>query len=174
MYNQLLNKGTNTSCNSDMYVRSSLKHLWRAVLKCTTKIVKELSWSHHGSRAKVNESNVETSVNDYIFIFYVPVKDVLSPQVKHSCHQLRKTQKLSLNKERISISLHGSVPCPLSYAISPSCTYLSKYIASQGLIQSWLHVYEFKKVQAISMFLHHHLKITPILKHLQHLVEYTK
>lgn len=48
-------------------------------------------------------------------------------------------------------------------------TYLPKDIASQGFIQSGVHVYEFKKVQALSMFLHHHLEVVPIFKHLQHL-----
>ncbi len=65
-----------------------------------------------------------------------------------------------------------SEPILLSYVFS--FTYLSKDVARQGLIQPWLHVNEFKKVQAISMFLHHHLEVTPILKHLQHLVAHTQ
>lgn len=48
-------------------------------------------------------------------------------------------------------------------------TYLSKDIASQRFIQAGMHVYEFKKIQALSMFLHHHLEVVPIFKHLQHL-----
>lgn len=47
--------------------------------------------------------------------------------------------------------------------------YLSKDIASQRFIQAGVHVNEFKKVQALSMFLHHHLEVASILKHLQHL-----
>lgn len=49
--------------------------------------------------------------------------------------------------------------------------YLSKNIARQRFIQAGLHVYEFKKVQALSMFLHHHLEVAPILKHFQHLAK---
>lgn len=48
-------------------------------------------------------------------------------------------------------------------------TYLSKDIASQRFIQAGVHVYKFKKVQALSMFLHHHLEVVPIFKYLQHL-----
>lgn len=48
-------------------------------------------------------------------------------------------------------------------------TYLSKDITSQRFIQAGVHVYEFKKVQAPTMFLHHHLEVVPIFKHLQHL-----
>lgn len=54
------------------------------------------------------------------------------------------------------------------------CVYLSEYVAGKGLIEPRLHVYKLKKVQTISVFLHHHLKVTPILKHLQHLVTPTQ
>lgn len=147
-----------------MYVRISLKHFRGAVFQRAAESVKELLRSHHGSRAKVYQSNVETFVNDDVLIFYVPVKDVLIPQIEDSGHQLGRD---------------GPPPPPpgltktstlLSYVSPTVCTYLSEDVASQGFIQPWLHVYEFKKVQAISMLLHHHLKVTPILKHLQHLV----
>ena len=71
-----------------MYLRISLKHLRGAVLQCATEIVKELPGSHHGSGAEVYQSNVETFVNDDVLIFYVPVKDVLRPQIEDSRHQL--------------------------------------------------------------------------------------
>lgn len=71
-----------------MYIRISLKHLWGAVLQCAMEIVKELPGSHHGSRAKVYQSNMEIFVDDDVLIFYVPVKDVLSPQIEDSGHQL--------------------------------------------------------------------------------------
>lgn len=81
-----------------MYIRISLKHLRAAVLQSTTEIVKELPWSHHGGRAKVYQSDVETLVNDDVLIFYIPVKDVLSPQIEDSCHQLGKRGNLQFNK----------------------------------------------------------------------------
>lgn len=56
-----------------------------------------------------------------------------------------------------------------SSGISTLDAYLSKDIASQRFIQAGVHVYELKKVQALSMFLHHHLEVASILKHLQHL-----
>lgn len=71
-----------------IYIRISLKHLWGAVLQCATEVVKELLLSHHGSGAKVDQSNVETSVDDDVLILYVPVKDVLCPQIEDSSHQL--------------------------------------------------------------------------------------
>lgn len=57
------------------YVRISPKHLWRAVFQCATEIVKELLRHHHGGGAKVNESDVETFINDDVLILYVSVKD---------------------------------------------------------------------------------------------------
>lgn len=51
-----------------------------------------------------------------------------------------------------------------------SRTDLSKDVAGQGLVQSRLHVNEFKEVQAVSVFLHDHLEVTAVLKDLQHLV----
>lgn len=71
-----------------MYVRISPKHFRGTVLQCAAEIVKELLGSHHGSRAKVDQSNVETFVNDDVLVFYVPVKDVFSPQIEDSGHQL--------------------------------------------------------------------------------------
>lgn len=71
-----------------MYIRISLKHLWGAVLQCATEIVKKLLRSHHGSRAKVDQSNMETFVDDDVLILYVPVEDVLCPQIEDSSHQL--------------------------------------------------------------------------------------
>lgn len=62
-----------------MYVRISLKHLWGAVLQCATEIVEELPGSHQGGRSKVYQSNMKTFVDDDVLIFYVPVKNVLSP-----------------------------------------------------------------------------------------------
>lgn len=81
-----------------LYIRISLKHLWGAVLQRATEIVKQLPGSHHGSRAKVYQSNVETFVDDDVLIFYVPVKDVLSPQIEHSSHQLGRERPPQFSK----------------------------------------------------------------------------
>lgn len=70
------------------YIRISLEHLWGAVLQSTTEIVKELLRTHHGSRAKVNESDVETFIDDDVFILDVSVKDVLCSQIENRSHQL--------------------------------------------------------------------------------------
>lgn len=83
-----------------MYVRISLKNLRGAVLQCATEIVKELPGSHHGSRAEVYQSNVETLVNDDVLIFYVPVKDVLSPQIEDSGNQLGRDRTFSLTRNK--------------------------------------------------------------------------
>lgn len=83
-----------------MYLRISLKYFRGAILECSTEMIEDLPRNHHSSRAKVNESNVETLVDDDVLIFYIPVKDVLRPQVKHSRHQLRKGHKLQINKRK--------------------------------------------------------------------------
>lgn len=170
-----MKKKHHLSSTGIIYSRISLKHLWGAVLQCATEIVEELPRSHHGSRTKVYQSNVETLVDDDVLIFYVPVKDVLSSQIEDSCHQLRNRKNFQFNEEQMNTSFHViSDPIPLSHAIffNP-CTYLSKDVASQGLIQPWLHINEFKKVQTISVFLHHHLEVTSIFKHLQNLQAHT-
>lgn len=89
-----------------MYVRIALQHLRGAVLQGATEIVKELFGSHHGSRAKVYQSNVETLVDDDVLIFYVPVKDVLSPQIKDSGHQLGRDRTSSLTN--VCFTFHRS------------------------------------------------------------------
>lgn len=89
--------------------RVALKHLRGAVLQCATEIVKELPGSHHGSRAKVYQSNVKTLVDDDVLIFYVPVKDVLSPQIEDSCHQLRNKKNIQINKEQTYTSHSESI-----------------------------------------------------------------
>ena len=92
-----------------MYVRISLKHFRGAVFQRATESVKELLRSHHGSRAKVYQPNVETFVNDDVLIFYVPVKDVLIPQIEDSGDQLgrdRPTQTLRFKK-----NIHSPVMC---------------------------------------------------------------
>lgn len=66
-------KGTEETkrCNLELYgryIRISLEHLWRAVLQRATEIVKELPRHHHGCGAKVNQSNVETFVNNDVLI----------------------------------------------------------------------------------------------------------
>lgn len=48
-------------------------------------------------------------------------------------------------------------------------TDLSEDVAGQWFIQSGLHVDELEQVEAVAMFLHHHLEEVLILKHLQHL-----
>lgn len=73
-----------------MYIRISLEHLWRAVLQRATEIVKELLRHHRGGGAKVNESDVETFVDDDVLILYVSVKDALCSQVKNCSHKLSK------------------------------------------------------------------------------------
>lgn len=88
------------SLSGIMYVRISLKHLRGAVLQCATEIVKELSWRHHGSRAKVYEADVETLVDDDVFVFYVPVKDVLRPQIEDGSHQLERDRTSSLPRNQ--------------------------------------------------------------------------
>lgn len=70
------------------YIRISLEHLWRAVLQRATEIVKELIRHHHGGGAKVNESDMETFVDDDVLILYVSVKDALCSQIKNCSHQL--------------------------------------------------------------------------------------
>lgn len=70
------------------YIRISLEHLWRAVLQRATEVVKELLRHHHSSGAKVNESDVETFVDDDVLILYVSVKDVLCSQIKNCSNQL--------------------------------------------------------------------------------------
>lgn len=82
---------------------------------------------------------MKTFVDDDVLIFYVPVKDVLRPQIEDSGHQLGRDRTSSL-------ALHISEPILLSFAFYLPCTYLSKDVAGQGLIKPWLHVYEFKKV----------------------------
>lgn len=91
------------SFSGSMYVRISLKHLRGAVLQCATEIVKELVGSHHGSRAKVYQSNVETFVNDDVLVFYVPVKDALRPQIEDSGHQLGRESSSSLTNEHFTL-----------------------------------------------------------------------
>lgn len=70
------------------YIRISLEHLWRAVLQRAIEIVKELLRHHHGSRAKVNQPDVETLVDDDVLILYVSVKDAFCSQIKDCSHQL--------------------------------------------------------------------------------------
>lgn len=96
-----------------MYIRISLKHLWGAVLQRATEIVKELPGSHHGGRAEVYQANVETLVDDDVLIFYVPVKDALSPQIEDSGDQLGRDGTSSLDKNKYT--LHISEPVLLSY-----------------------------------------------------------
>lgn len=79
------------------YIRISLEHLWGAVLQRTTEIVKEFLRPHHGCRAKVNESDVETFVNDDVFILYVSVKNVLCSQIENSSHQLWRHRRPHFN-----------------------------------------------------------------------------
>lgn len=71
-----------------MYIRIPPKHLWGAVLKRATEVVEKLPGSHHGGGAKVNQSNVETFVDDDVLVFDVPVKDALRPQIEDCGHQL--------------------------------------------------------------------------------------
>ncbi len=85
-----------------LYVRISLKHLWGAVLKRATEIVKELLGRHHGSRSEVYEPNVETFVDDDVLIFNVPVKDVLGPQIEDSSHQLGRDMTSSLTNKHFT------------------------------------------------------------------------
>lgn len=73
-----------------LYIRISLEHLWRAVLQRATEVVKELLRRHRGCGAKVNESDVETFVDDDVLILYVSVKDALCSQVKNCSHKLSK------------------------------------------------------------------------------------
>lgn len=47
--------------------------------------------------------------------------------------------------------------------------YLSKDVTGQRLVQPRLHVNEFKKIQTIAVFLHHHLEVAPVLKHFHNL-----
>lgn len=61
----------------DIHIRVSLKYFWGAVLERATEIEKELPRSHRCRRAKVDEANVETLVNDDVFVFNVSVQDVL-------------------------------------------------------------------------------------------------
>lgn len=89
-----------------LYIRISLKHLWRAVLQCATEIVKQFLGSHHGSRSKVYKSNVETFVDDYVLIFNVSVKDVLCPEIKDSGHQLGRDKTSSLINQKVHILEH--------------------------------------------------------------------
>lgn len=71
-----------------MYVRVSLEHLWGAIFQGAAEVVEELPGSHHGSRAKVYQSDVETLVDDDVLVLYVSVEDALRPQVEDGCHQL--------------------------------------------------------------------------------------
>lgn len=70
------------------YIRISLKDFRGAVLQSATKIVENLSGSHQSSRPEVNKPNVETFVNDDVLIFYVTVKNVLSPEIEDCCYKL--------------------------------------------------------------------------------------
>ncbi len=70
------------------YVRVSLKHLWGAVLQSATEGVEELSGFQQGSRAKVDQPDVEFRVYDDIFILYVPVEHSFAMQVTHCGYQL--------------------------------------------------------------------------------------
>lgn len=87
-----------------MYLRISSKHLRGAVLQSTTEIVKDLAGCHHGSRAKIYQSNVETFVDDDVLIFYVPVKDVLRPQIEDSGDKLGRDKTPSLMNEDFTFS----------------------------------------------------------------------
>lgn len=87
-----------------VYVRISSKHLWGAVLESATEIVKDLVGCHHGSRAEIYQSNVETFVDDYVLIFYVPVKDVLRPQIEDSGDELGRDKTSSLMNEDFAFS----------------------------------------------------------------------
>lgn len=88
------------------YIRISLEHLWGAVLQRTTEIVKELLRPHHGGRAKVNESDVETFIDDDVFILNVSVKDVLCSQIENCSHQLWRDERPHFNSLR-----HSFVAC---------------------------------------------------------------
>lgn len=99
------------------------------------------------------------------------MKDALCSQVKYCSHQLCKDTHFNTNVfiQYVHSFLPQYVLFSASFLNSKLDTYLSKDIASQRLIQAGAHVYEFKKVQALSMFLHHHLKVVPIFKHFQDL-----
>lgn len=47
--------------------------------------------------------------------------------------------------------------------------YLSKYIASERLVQMWLAFNKLKEVHATTVLLHDHLKELTVFKHVQHL-----
>lgn len=87
-----------------MYIRISSKHLRGAVLQSATEVVKDLAGCHHGSRAKIYQSNVEIFVDDDVLIFYVPVKDVLRPQIEDSSDELGRDRTSSLMNEDFAFS----------------------------------------------------------------------
>lgn len=140
------------------YVRVSLKHLWGAVLQSATEGVEELSGFQQGSRAKVDQPDVEFRVYDDIFILYVPVEHSFATQVTHCGYQL-------------STEIHQkkSDPITTSQQFSQPVSHLSEDVACQRLVQSRLHVDKLKQVKPIPVFLHDQLEETLILKHLQHL-----
>lgn len=82
-------------------------------------------------------------------------------------YNMNGLKKKTKTNKRTKHSISHSLIIYLSYS---QFTNLSEDVAGQGLIQPWLHVYELKEVQTISMFLHHHLEVTSILEHFHHLV----
>ncbi|TNN36442.1 hypothetical protein EYF80_053384 [Liparis tanakae] len=131
----------------------SLQHLRGAVLQRATEIVEELPGRHRDGGAEVDESDVETFVDDDVLVLDVPVEDVLRPQVEDGGHQLGETgqtvqRKASGVGRRSAAGRLAAGRRHLPPRRRPPHTHLAEDVAGQRLVQPGLQVDELKQLLA--------------------------